>query len=274
MQLQSITVPHTIAIDLVPAPQDKKIIVWKNDPRYVLDALGYKGLKIASFGYIEDLDLTTYAYNLPEVEFPNLNTDDADTIRLRKILDFQWTAPRFILNIWVSRDGNKWVWKGSIPINRVSGYRSIQLSVFDFLTRQVRKSLGHNACVGISWEDAGWGYPRNNDRISIEGSAIQEATIHENYSYPISSTYVTVSTVGITVQTIADARPLRDNFVITHLSGTGTVSIKLGSGASTTNRDYTLTVGQSSVINNTYKDLITAIASNANNRIQVREQLV
>lgn len=271
---QPITVAHTIAMDLVPAPSDKKIIVWQNNPRYVQDLLGYKGLKIVSFGYLEDLDLTTYAYNLPEVEFPILDTGDADTIRLRKVLDFQWVSPRYVLNIWVGKSPDKMVWKGSIPINRVAGYRSLQLRIFDFLTSQVRKSLGHYACVGISWENAGWGYPRNNDRISLEGSAVQEATIHESYRYPITSTYVTVSTVGTTTVTIADARPLRNTFVITHLSGTGTISVKLGTGASTSNRDFTLTVGQSTPINSTYKDIITAVSSTAGNRMQVMETLV
>lgn len=270
---QPITVAHTIALNLVPAPTDKKIIVWQNNPRYVQDLLGYKGLKIVSFGYIEDLDLTVFAHHLPEVEFPVLDTGDADTIRLRKVLDFQWLAPRYILNIWVCKNINQWVWKGSIPINRVAGYRSLQLRIFDFLTSQVRKALGHNACVGISWEDAGWGYPHGLDRISLEGSAIQEATIHESYAYPVTSTFVTMTTIGITALSIAEDRPLRSSFTVTQLTGTGTVSVKLGLGASSTNRDYVLTNGQSTPINTSYKGVITAVSTNANNRIQVVELL-
>lgn len=266
---------HDIVIGDVGQTNPEAIrTIYENTPVLAIQENGLPlTTKAVNKASIRSLTLMAYSDTLGEMVLPAFADTDTEFQRNQKTIKAQWDSPHYKMLFWRKARGGAWIDRGALPINRVSGYRDLIINAFDFISDDVFEGIGHSGAIGYSFEDAGHGFPRPADRLRMFGSVVQELQCYEEYKAPVTAIIRNNTTVGTTAITVADANTQRTSFSIRHLGGPGTIFVKLGTGPSSTSNNYTLTAGQSTPLDTVYKEVITAVATTAGNRLEVTETL-
>lgn len=274
MGLSTAVIPnfYDICLQLNSGNAANRKLIYENNPALAVRDAGLPvGTKASNNASIRSLTLQAYT-ELGEMTLPNFADTDNEFSRNQKTLAAQWSSPHYKLVFWKRARGGLWLRRGSMPINSVKGYDDMTVNVFDFVSDDVFEGVGHGGSLACSFEDSGWGVPRNTDDIRLFGSVVHELHCWEDYKLPIAANFITNTTVGTGTVIVAEERLSRASFILVVTAGTGTVSIKLGTGATATNRDFALTgAGQSTPLNTSYNGVITASATAAGHRVQVIE---
>lgn len=266
---------YDIVIDKLGATNPTAIsTIYENNPILAIQENGLPiTTKAVNKASLRNLTLLAYTDSIDEMVLPVFLDTDTEFQRNQKTIQAQWASAHYKLIFWRKARGGAWVDRGCLPINRVSGYRDLVINAFDFISDDVFEGIGHSGAIGYSFEDAGFGLPRPADRFRLFGNVVQELQCYSEYKDPVSLIIQNNTTVGTTAVTIADANTSRTSFSVRFLFGAGTAYVKLGTGPSSASNNYTLTLGQSTPLDTTYKEVITAVSTVAGQRLQVVETI-
>lgn|GEM_PF-5608788 len=177
------------------------ITIVRNDPNYLKTRFG------VSQGYQSNGFLTElYAYfegnSLAEAPLPEIFPEESETSRLTKTLNVMWGADtqKYYLGFWLAKTLNPtasdWRYRGKIALLKNAGYPYALNRPFDLLTDNVTRQFGENWCLGVSIQDAGFGFLKGNDLLTIDGCWIQDNRIFKDEIIPIAVTGGTVQQVS------------------------------------------------------------------------------
>ena len=162
--------------------QDNIITLVDNNPSVITTAYPSLTAPLWTNGFIKEWKVYSEIYSLTEAPFPNLQDTSSDNERLAAVLNVEWGSPRFHFCVWSTTKNNPsnrpsagdWVLEGKHSILHPAGYPYRIYYPLDLLTNSISREVGEAGKFGFSIENAGYGYPTNQDVIVTSGQWTQE----------------------------------------------------------------------------------------------------
>ncbi|HAA31072.1 MAG TPA: hypothetical protein DCE56_29420 [Cyanobacteria bacterium UBA8553] len=136
--------------------------------------------------------------SLPEINLPNYTIEDTEAEQLAKTLQLQWKSPRYQGVIWANESLTSelsWARGDFFSILNNSGVPYVNYNILNMLTTDIFEGLGKQGRLGISFEDVGWGLPKNTDILTLKGTWAQQGNCVVNEDPPLLLTGATVQQV-------------------------------------------------------------------------------
>ena len=132
------------------------------------------GISVSYSALLESLRVVSFIEHFDEPQIPeqldSLNT--AESYAASK--DYLWNSPRYELAIMYQING-LWSERFRIPLLAKKPYQ-VQ-DVLTYFTRQPSKRIAQGSVLAFQLRDAGYGFPREVDRIDIVGEGLEEADL-------------------------------------------------------------------------------------------------
>lgn len=183
---------------------------------------GYRIL--SEYMRIENLNLKTFIYSLPVVQFPTFELTASDSEIQLQTLQLEWQSPRYHLNLVMSDDNTSWT-----RVNTISILNSAPMPFREFGLGN--HELGDNSMLGFQVQNVGHGILSGNDFIAITADLIR--TIHlEKISEGIALDPATIN--ALSMEQLLNEDHTRTGFTIFN-SGTTDIYLDIANTVSGSN---------------------------------------
>jgi hypothetical protein len=292
--VEDLPIEFTIAKRLDSTYNGTVIPIVQNNPSGIKERFGIVE-PICVNGYVTEALIYSEVNGLPEVASPNFLDSDTEKDRMLKALGMEWDVnnPKYWLKLWISSylnpTASQWVEKGVISLIKAQGHVWSQYEPLNLLTQNIARGLGENSSIGISFFNAGFGFPQTIDRICIDIQFKQQVKIVKPDAVPIVVQGATVQQVIQYVNTLSGNATTTKRQVLdfngkrvsgsvsnTLTSGTATIYLKYGDigsvTPSATNADEVISPGQTKSIRPEFlTSPVTIIASAAGTTFLAKE---
>lgn len=174
MPISSVSRVKTLAIPLSADSGSSMVIVYEN----VSLSVGSEfkpGYSIVSANcFLKNLKAFSQIQSLDEAPLPDFKVEDSETDKLYKTLDIEWKSARKQLNLYISSNGLELHQIGSTSLLNPYGYPFRIYNLMDLFTDNLALELGENSKISVQFEDVGYGFLADNDRVTIHGSYTEE----------------------------------------------------------------------------------------------------
>lgn len=223
-------------------------------------------------GYISDLRCRIDINSLDETNIPDLGLQSNRTQRITAVRDQEWNAPRYELEV-LMQSTYSGGWHSLFTVSLLNRLPYYIIDLLGYFSNQVAFAVAADAILGVRIVDAGYGFLKGDDRVTIFGAAKEEALALPTESPEIVSTSDATVTVQDVSAVVLPANPARKLATLTNASTnrilylTYNSTAQVGKGFCLYPNGGTLNIDTA----NLYRGAITAIADGPNAPLSVAE---
>lgn len=206
---------NDIAVEIAPTQMGQIVILADNNQSTFFSIYGLTGAK----GWINAQLVELYCFSeinisIPEVRPPELKREDGEYANIQKTNDYLWKTSRLELELYKRGRNRKWILIGIVPIKHNGGFRYRRNRLMDLFTDNVQAEFGRGGAIGVKLVNVGYGNLQSPDKLTIQGSWIQEPVVVQEQLPAVVNTAYFTGTSGTDENTTPPSNEVTNEFNI------------------------------------------------------------
>jgi hypothetical protein len=211
--MKSFNLARSIKLSLDSTSQDNIFKLTQNEE---LPLLNPQHTILSRSKFVKNLKAYVSINSIAESITPDFYLEDSETDKLNKVLDVEWNSERKELQLLFGNDDN-WMSVGESSLLNPNGYPYRIYNLLDLLTDNLAFEFSEDMQIAVKMQDVGFGLLRNQDKVNIYGSYVEEIVIDDNHK-PITAIQETIVNIDSKNTILLNSNNLRKYVIIQNKS--------------------------------------------------------